>query len=466
MKTIFLIAGIIILAWGIPGMGCRHDLSNKKKGETSQGVVFYTCPMHPQVRSDRPGNCPICGMTLVPVSHTHMPTGEEGLRSSDSSGTMPSGAGDTNSAPKASPMGMDAMQMIVLDPHQEMLAGIHTTPARPGRLSHTLWLTGTTLFDPQQVETLSAWFRGWITRLYVTNPGQYVRSGQPLYEIYSPDLLADEQTYLTVYRQWRNREITDSNLLGSLRQRLMRWGLRPDQIEALPSRASTGRLLVYSRGTGYLTQKYVQEGSYVNEGSPVMQLTRTATFWVQAQLDPEQISWLPHLKSIRIQLPAHPGHIFTGRIAFSNPVIQTGAQVYLLQIAFSAAPVRVQAGEMAYVQLELDPISASYPANLQTAAQSVSGPVQIPASALVYAFDKPVVWVHTKPHTYVMRKVQLGVVDAHKASIVGGLRPGEQVVDQGSYLLYSQYVLTYGSGVNMSGMQMSDMKMGGKSQSM
>ncbi|SFV32562.1 efflux RND transporter periplasmic adaptor subunit [Thermoflavifilum thermophilum] len=439
MKTMFWMVSLLILGWGILGTGCWHRSStpNQRAERTS---TLYTCSMHPQIRREQPGKCPICGMPLLPIS-------------ADPAQAQPRNPRDTANAESVPAMNKgDAMPMIVLDARQEMLAGVHTTIARAGSLSHTFWLTGTTIFDPQRVETLSAWFSGWITRLLVNNPGQYVHSGQALYEIYSPDLLADEQTYLTVYRQWQRGMITDSSLLMSLRQRLLRWGLSPRQIEDLPSHVSTGKLTVYSRGAGYLTRKYVQEGDHVSEGQPVMQLNRTAILWVQAQLDPEQIDWLSHLKSLHIQLPAHPGHVFDGRIAFSNPVVQPGSQVYLVQIAFSAGSVPVQPGEMAEVELETD--------------QPIAGALRIPATAVVYASGQPVVWVETKPHTYMMRHVRLGAVNTREAIVVSGLKPGERVVDQGSYLLHSQYSLTYGAGVNMSGMQMSDMKMEGKGSSM
>jgi Cu(I)/Ag(I) efflux system membrane fusion protein len=426
MKTIRWMVTFFSLGWGILGTGCWHHPSTPTQ-QAEHASTLYTCPMHPQIRREQPGKCPICGMTLVPVS-THGASAQPGHHHHRA---------DT-----------DTMQMIVLDAHQEMLAGVHTTMARTGSLSHTFWLTGTTIFDPQRVETLSAWFSGWITRLFVNNPGQYVRPGQALYEIYSPDLLADEQTYLTVYRQWHQGMITDSSLLVSLRQRLLRWGLSPRQIEDLPSHASTGKLTVYSRGSGYLTRKYVQDGDHVNEGQPVMQLNRTATLWVQAQLDPALVDLLDHVKRLHIRLPAHPGHLFSGHIVFSNPVVQAGAQVYLLQIEFTTMPAQVQPGEMAEVELETD--------------RPVAGALRIPATAVVYASGQPVVWMQTKPHTYMMRRVRLGMVDAREAVIVGGLQPGDRVVDQGSYLLHSQYILTYGAGVNMSGMQMSDMKMGGK----
>jgi Cu(I)/Ag(I) efflux system membrane fusion protein len=394
--------------------------------------------MHPQVRRAQPGKCPICGMPLVPVSSDPVPAhpGDHHDVADVDAGSMPPSSKS------------DTMQMIVLNARQEMLAGVHTTLARAGSLSHTLWLTGSTTFDPERVETVSAWFSGWITRLYLNNPGDWVQVGQPLYEIYSPDLLADEQTYVTAYRQGQQGMAIDSSFLLSLRQRLLRWGLSPWQLASLPSQASTGRLTVYSHAAGYLTRKDVKEGDHVNEGQPVMQLNQIATLWVQAQLDPKRVALLAHVKRLHIRLPAHPGLLFPGRIVFSNPVIQAGSQVYFLHIVFSATPVRVQPGEMAVVELETD--------------QPVAGAVHIPATAVVYTSGQPVVWIQTNPHTYRMEHIQLGAVNAREAVVVSGLKPGDRVVDQGGYLLYSQYTLTYGAGVNMSGMQMSDMKMGGE----
>ncbi|MCL6524357.1 MAG: efflux RND transporter periplasmic adaptor subunit [Thermoflavifilum sp.] len=347
---------------------------------------------------------------------------------------------------------------ITLTSAQERLAGIHTFPVGTGQVVEIRRLTGTTVFDPTQITTYSPVFSGWITKLYVNNPGEYVRAHQPLFQVYSPDLAADEQTYLTAIQ---HRAPSDTLFLHALERRLLRRGLNRQQIEAFRQLITSGKsvhhlsidtLTVYSTTSGYLTAKLKQEGDYVAQGQSVVQLTRTSTFWVQAQLSPEDISILPLVKDIRIELPAHPQQIFTGRIAFSNPAVQPQSMVYLLNIVISDPQVHIQPGELAYVELEID------------THKPYSSALQVPASAIMFETGQPLVWVQQKPHTYVRKKIDLGPIHQGWAAVWQGLKPGEQVVAQGAYLLNSQYELIYGSGVNMAGMQMSDMNMKGRSQ--
>ncbi|MBX5438043.1 MAG: efflux RND transporter periplasmic adaptor subunit [Thermoflavifilum sp.] len=338
---------------------------------------------------------------------------------------------------------MPGMQManITLNASQEQFMGIQTQPARSGELSKAWWLTGTTVFDPAGVKTWSAWFSGWITHLYVRNPGEYVQQGQPLYEMYSPELLADEKAYIAAWQHAQHSSSSDnSNILFSLKQRLLRWGLDPSHIQALPFSAPTGAVTVYSQAKGYITKRYKQEGDHVETGEPVLQLTQISTIWVEVQLDPTLLpSLVENTARIAVQLPAHPGRIFTGRLVFPSPIYQPGSLVNLAQIQITSPGIPIQDGEMAYVKWEM---------KTQT-----SHDVRIPASSILYQTGEPVVWIQQHPHVYERRSVHIAAIQAQEA-LVSGIKPGERVVVQGNYLLNSQYILEMENSMNMSGMQM------------
>jgi len=390
--------------------------------------VLYTCPMHHQIRSDKPGKCPICGMTLIPMENSTMPN-----------------ASDTTA------------ELSI--PHwQQFLANIHTDTARMMPLSSQLILTGFTLFDPQGTQTISAWVGGWIEKMYMRNPGEKVTAGQKLYEFYSPDLLAAENDYLMALKQkdlFKGASVNLTGMIEAMKQKLLRWGLSESQINQLPQQKPTGRVTIYSRSSGYLTQKMKEEGDHVQEGDAVLSLVKNNILWVQAQLYDAELPLLNANSKIWVELEAFPGQKLSGKLVFNNPVNENNSRIHLLNIAIDNPYGKIQPGMLAYVYL-------------QTAQEQPV--VVIPKSAVIYEQDNNYVWIKqpdssvtSRVERFERRKVTLGNSNTTLVAILQGINAGEQVVFSGAYLVNSEYTLEYGSGANLSGMQMSDMKMKGRS---
>lgn len=385
--------------------------------------VLYTCPMHHQIRSGKPGKCPICGMTLVPVENS---TAKQ--------------AGDTTAR-------------LTIPPRQQFLAGIHTDTARMAALSGQLTLTGVTLFDPGQTRTLSAWVDGWIEKMYVRNPGEMVRRGQKLYDLYSPELLATERDYQLALRQkgvFQKASVDLTATIQALRQKLERWGLSGGQLKELETQTTpSGKVTIYSKSSGYLTQKMKEEGDHISEGDAVMDIAGNNTLWVQAQLYDSELPLLREHPRIGVQVDGFPGQNTSGNIVFENPVNDKDSRVHLLNISIRNPGGKIQPGMPAYVYLQT---GEGHPV------------VVIPKSSVIYGQDADYVWVKRPDSAFQRRKVRLGEDNATLVAVLNGVKAGEPVVSSGAYLLNSAYVLRYGSGANLSGMQMSDMRMKGRSQ--
>lgn len=429
--VIMVTGGVLVAA------ACKNNINEGKVHKVAADTmkmakkmikITYTCPMHHQIREKTPGKCPICGMTLVPIENN-----------------------TSNNNPA------DTAVEITLSAAEQQLAGIHTDTAILAPLARQVVLTGTTIFDPQNQQVISAWVDGWIEKLYVRNLGEMIHAGQKLFDLYSPDLLSAEKDYLIALQQkalFKSASVDFTATIQAMKQKLSRWGLTPSQIDNLQHEAPTGRVTIFSKASGYLTQKLKEEGDHVNEGDMVMDIAQNNTLWVQAQLYDSELFLLAVHPKIWAEIEGRQGEKIPGKIVFNNPVNENNSRVNLLNIAIPNPGAKIQPGILAYVYLQT---RGSQPA------------VLIPKSAVIYGHSQDYVWVRlpdgapaSPAGRFEMRMVQLGADNNTVVEVLSGVKPGDIVVSGGAYLVNSEYILRYGTGVNMAGMIMSDMKMSGK----
>lgn len=475
-----LYAKIVIAILAIGMVACQNNRGVDKNSKTTGGkdtaiqkkeVAFYTCPMHQDVRSEKPGKCPICDMKLVPVEKAEAPqraddtiTGQKETTfytcpmhhdvRSEKPGKCPICEMKLVPMEKKESQGkvMDSMTtQLMLPPREQQLAGIRIDTAKQASLKGQRVLTGTTIFDPEQHRVVSAWVGGWIEQMYVRNPGEKVAVGQKLYELYSPDLLSAEKDYRLALEQkdlFKEASVDFTSTLVAMRQKLRRWGLTARQIDRLRQMEPSGKITVYSKVSGYLTQKVKQQGDHLKEGDAVLELTGNKTLWVQAELYDNELPLLASQPEIKVALEGFPGQLLSGSIVFNNPVNQKNTRIHLLNIAIDNPGGQVQPGMLAYVYLQTSPGQPG---------------VLVPRSSVIYGEKNRYIWVAQPGNKFERRKVALGSDNATEVAVLHGVQPGEKVVTGGTYLLNSEYILRYGAGANMMGMQMSDMKMKGKS---
>lgn len=418
-----------------PSQKSMHGMkmASQKPARESDSILYYTCPMHHQIHASKRGKCPICGMTLVPVRRSQTDT--SGMKGMDM---------------KSMNMKKGIVQ-ITLSPQQQMLAGIRTDTVKQSFLSSQTILTGTTIFDPQKSNVISAWVSGWIEHLYVRNPGVFVQKGQKLYDLYSPELLSAEKDYLLALSQknlFKKVSVNFQETIQAMRQKLLRWGLSESEINSLSHQKPSGKVTIYSKTSGYLIQKMKEQGAYLNEGDAVMSLAGNATIWVQAQIYDTELPLLQQNPKIRVKLDAFPDKSFSGNIVFDNSVNQNNSRVHSLNIAITNSEGKVQPGMLAYVFLET-------PTNKPA--------IVIPKSSVIYDEHHDYVWTMLSKDKFERHSVELGADNNDEIQVLQGIQPGSIVVKSGTYLVNSEYILKFGSGVNMAGMQMSDMKMSGRS---
>jgi membrane fusion protein, copper/silver efflux system len=475
---------------------------------TQATAIQYHCPMHPTYISNQPGECPICGMTLVPITADSMGTKTAGSIKTDSSTTMPA-----DNMPKAKPgqwtcpmdpqvisdkpgecpiCGMDLVQVpqmtvganedmssmpgmtpaptgydtssmgtvpglvtVTIEPQRLQLTGIRTGKVQRRRLADRLQLAGYVTADETRTSNIHIRTSGWVRNLFVDQTGQYVKAGQPLLTIYSPDL-AQAQQDLIVARKATQETIADSELsymrkqlLDAARQKLRLLGLSEQDVRAAENSDSVGSdLTLRSPVSGYVLEKTVLPGQFVGADQNLFTIADLSTIWVLADVYEQDIAVVKVGQSAELTLTALPGETITGKVAFIYPSVSAKSRALRVRLEFANPSLLLRPGMYADVQLleDSEPVLA-----LPSDAVMDGGETK-------YAFV-----VHDGKH-FEPRLLKLGRSDDDWIEVLSGVSEGDEVVTSANFLIDSESKLkaaiagmgsTGGAG-DMGGMDMSD----------
>jgi len=390
---------------------CKHP-SAKPQQVADKNDVYYTCSMHPQVKEDHPGKCPICQMDLIAVPKSSVKTKGE----------------------------------VHLNAEQIMLGNIQVDTIRSGSIGDRMVLTGTLNFNQQKLSSVSTRVEGRIENLFVKKTGDFVRKGDKLYDLYSEQLNNAKQEYITAFIQQNtigNALINYGALVESAKNKLLLWGMTMTQIDQLAQIKQASTLTTfYSPEDGYVTTLNIQEGSYALEGSPLIQLADLSTLWAEAQVYTTQLSSLNRNSQVTVQIPDLNNLSIPGTIDFVNPEIDPDTRINLVRVTIRNTNNRLHPGMPVYI----------------IASNKQHHSINLPADAVLTDSKGTTVWIEMKPGVYTLRMVRTGINSDNAIEIISGLQPGDIVVTSGAYLLNSEYIFENGASP-MEGMDMSKMKM-------
>lgn len=368
--------------------------------------VYYTCSMHPQIHEEHPGDCPICGMKLIAVSKT-------------SSG---------------------ATTQVHLNPEQIRLGNIQTDTVGTASIGDKLVLTGTLNFNGDKLSTVSARVEGRVDKLYFKNMGDYVQKGDKLYDLYSEQLNNAKQEYINALQQQNsvgNTLINYAALVESAKNKLLLWGMSNGQINQLAQTKQAPSLTsFYSTGAGYITAMNANEGDYVMEGGPVIQLANLSTLWAEAQVYTTQMSSINKSENVAVQIP-DLNQTVNGTIDFVNPELNPDTRINLVRVT---------------IQNKNNQLHPGMPVTIFISNQTHNS-ITLPSDAVLRDSKGATVWVQVKPGVYEIHMVKTGIADGDAVEISSGLVTGDVVVTSGAYLLNSEYIFEHGSDP-MAGMKM------------
>jgi RND family efflux transporter MFP subunit len=456
---VLVLAGAGVLAFfTIPSF---HVLLHIHPGDNAATAVHgvsakYTCGMHPFIISDKPGKCPICGMTLTKIEDAGATTAAAGGGAAKGERKLlfyrhPMNPQVTSQTPSKDEMGMDYVPVyedearasggggnlpegyatVQVGMERVQLAGIQNTPAVRETISHPVRAVGIVVPDETRVRRVQAKIEGWIEKLHTNFTGQLVRKGQPLLEIYSPDLVASQREYLLskagVDRMkespYQDARDMSSGLAQAARARLKLFDVPESFIEELERTGEVRRTVTLNAPvSGYVTGKEIFEGTRVMPGMDLLTVTDLSRVWIEADLYEYEAQSVRVGQAALLDTVADPGTKLKGRVAFIYPTFSPETRTLKVRFEFPNPGLRLKPQMYANVLLDL---------------HSVTG-VVVPDSALIETGIRVIAFVDAGNGSFEPREVKVGVRGNGKAQILSGVKAGENVAVGANFLLDSE----------------------------
>ncbi|MFL0684156.1 MAG: efflux RND transporter periplasmic adaptor subunit [Algoriphagus aquaeductus] len=385
---------VTLVVGGLIGWILKPSSSESHEGhahENESGVpTLWTCSMHPQIKLGEPGDCPICGMDLIPASQASS--------------------------------GSDNPKVFEMTPEAVALAQIHTTKIGGSNGSGELFLTGKIQADERENAAITAKFPGRIEKLFVTFTGEQVKAGQRLATIYSPELLTAQRELLEAIKS----KATFPQLYAAAKEKLKLWKLTDGQItEIEQSGAVREQFDILADQSGVVTQRNIAVGDYVSTGSVLFNVVNLNKLWVLLDAYESDLPLLSTGNEISFSVAGMPEENFKARISFIDPLLNANTR---------AASVRAEITNTGGI---LKP-EMFVTAKIQTAKKPSSAGVTVPRTAVLWSGKRSVVYVkvpNSENPGFEMREVTLGNRMGDNYLIESGLQAGEEIVTNGVFAI-------------------------------
>ncbi|MEW6456705.1 MAG: efflux RND transporter periplasmic adaptor subunit [Acidobacteriota bacterium] len=377
----------------------EHKHSGDKK--QAEKKTLYHCPMHPNYISDKPGECPICGMTLVPIEEEEHEKME-----------MPEGT-------------------VRISPEKQQLIGVTFGKAEYRNLEKIIRTVARFTYDETKLTYINTKFPGWIEKLYVDYTGKLVKKGQPLFSIYSPELVSAQEEYLLALKAKGYfegkvyNEVTSSTdtLLDSARRRLIYWDITEEQIKELEkSRRPLKTMEFYAPFTGFVVEKNILQGKYVMPGENLYRIADISNIWVLADIYEYELPFVSIGQNATVELPYFPGEQFIGKITYIYPYLETETRTVKVRIEFPNKDFKLKPDMYGNINLKLN----------------LGEKLTIPESAVLDSGKRKLIFIDRGEGYFEPREVKLGSKIDDYYEVIEGVKEGEKVVTSANFLIDSE----------------------------
>jgi multidrug efflux pump subunit AcrA (membrane-fusion protein)/rubrerythrin len=403
-------------------------------GTADAAKALYTCGMHRQVIQDHPGNCPICGMKLVPIRGTQTAqTGERKIKFYKS--TM--NPGETSPTRAKDSMGMDMVpvyedtgaaanpSVIAVDAATRQKMNLRTALVQRGPLRRTIRTVGTIDYNETTLVDVTTKFKGWIEKLDVDATGQLVHRGDTLFEIYSPELYSAEVEFLLALNAGSTNDPGVAALRQTAANKLRFFDVPEAQIAELEkTRTAQKTLPVVAPASGFVIEKNVVQGQMVDAGMKLYRIADLGIVWVIAQIYEQDLPFVQLGQEALVKVASLPDREFRGRVTFIYPNVDEKTRTARVRLEFENPGYYLKPGMFVSAQLqsEIEPSA-----------------VLVPDSAVLRSGSKNTVFVDEDDGHFSPRDVVLGVeAENDFYQVISGLKAGERIVTSGQFLLDSE----------------------------
>lgn len=397
-KNILYIAIAVIVGlgagWLIFGNGSsdsNKDMSEMSdhdhSGETEDQM--WTCSMHPQIMQPEAGDCPICGMDLIPAESS-----AEGLAANEIKMTE------------------NAMALANI---QTIIVGNTQSSDDDGIIS----LSGKIAANEENNTVQASYFKGRIERLNVNYEGQQVKRGQLLATIYAPDLVAAQQELITA----ASLKASQPALYKAVRNKLKNWKLSETQINAIEESGTVRENFpIYANVSGTVSEVMSAQGDYVNQGQPIVKLSNLNSVWAEFDSYENQIAQFKVGQKINITTNAYPNKEFEGTISFIDPMLNNSTRTVTVRATLQNREDLFKPGMFVT-------------GKVKGATQTMENILSVPASAVLWTGERSLVYVKTNPNepVFEMREVTLGNRSGENYQVSAGLNNGDEIVTNGTF---------------------------------
>jgi RND family efflux transporter MFP subunit len=456
MKTRIRRAGLILIlpllflyfsCKGGSKSGASSGLSQEQKPRVTQeepGKMnkpeaqkkLYHCPMHPNYTSDKPGSCPICGMDLVPVEKEEKTTPPAPKKKTMYRSTM--NPNEISDKPGKDSMGMDMVPFEVeesgavtevggriqfkISPERQQLIGIKTAPVKSQPIHKLIEAVGRVDYAEPNISVINLKFDGWVEKLYVNSTGRAVRKGEPLFDIYSPELLSAQQEYLIALKA--GATLGDaSSILKSAREKLRLWDVTDKQVEDLARTGEFKKIVtVYSPGSGIVIEKNVIQGQKIMAGENLFKIADLSRVWIIGEVYEYELPFIKTGQEAKVSLSYYPGESFAGKIIYIYPYLRPETRTNQVRIEVANPGLKFKPEMFANLEIHVD-----YGTRLT-----------VPVDAVLDAGIMKIVFVSKGDGYFEPREVKLGVKGQDMYEVLGGLSDGESVVTSANFLIDSE----------------------------
>ena len=388
MKKYITFIGLILIGLLLGWLLFSNSTQTEKEHnhtESKENNKMWTCSMHPQIMKNEPGDCPICGMDLIPAE-----VGSEGL----------------------------AADQFKLTKNAMALANIQTTiVGKNNHNNNTIKLSGKIAENEEDNKVQVSYFSGRIEKLNISYTGEKVRKGQLLATVYSPELYAAQQELLTA----ASLKKTQPNLYKAVRNKLKIWKLSDEQINEIErSKKVKENFPIYATVSGTVTKKLVEKGDYIKQGQPLLRISNLQTVWANFDVYENQIDLLKIGQKTTITSNAFPNKKITGKVDFIDPILDIKKRTVTLRVVINNKKNLFKPGMF---------VSANI---VNTKSKEA---LLIPASSVLWTGKRSVVYIKSNPKepVFELRKIELGNKIGENYEIVNGLIAGDEIVTNGTF---------------------------------
>lgn len=393
LKYILILLVGLFLGWVFFGNSSHNHGDAAHSHSHEDEDVVWTCSMHPQIRSDKPGLCPLCAMDLTP------------LRSSG-------GGGDDLVHPDAIQISEDAIA----------LANIQTTTVSRQQPVKDIHLYGTVQVDERLSQSQTSHVNGRIEKLLVNFTGESVKQGQSIAVIYSPELMNAQQELIEASKM----ESIQPALLIAAKDKLRLWKMTDEQIDEFINSGKPNPLVeIKSNTNGIVINKNVNQGDYINQGGSLMDVANLSQVWVMFDAYESDLPFLKVGDKLEFTLQSIPGKTFSGQISFIDPLLDRTSRT---------AKVRVVTANQG-MQLKPEMYASAI---VNASLEQFNNEIVVPKSSVLWTGKRSIVYVKqpdTEIPAFMLREIELGPALGGAYVVLSGIEDGEEIATNGTFTI-------------------------------